>query len=409
MVDAFSISRLTLMIAITVSLFIFGCGDNEVTVTPPQQLALQKTPSPSFTPQDNYLFNPEAEAGEGNQITYWDKETTASDKIRLYRETDGKSAKVRYGRASFAISNLSENTEVITNSWLQKITSNIPIGRTIRMGGYIKAEWADEGANFSIQCIGPKGQVLASAKTPTIFEQKDWLFLYSDPVTVPEKTVSIDVRLSLTGVGNVWFDGLVIPEFDPEIKVVVDEELTEKVEGKIVKAIPVNKDSMTLAYMLEWNHGNIDHIAIANCHGGARLLVDWPDIAPKDAANPDYSFILALYSKQTDYLPPASQIGAYEILGDWSELVSCATEPVSSENALSKYDMEDGNDWKFFDVTEMIRDQQSSAREKHGVIVHFDKEDLKAKWSCYRFVSKEASKSWLPRYPKLLIVNKEVN
>ncbi len=152
MVDTFSISRLTLIIAAAGLVFIFGCGDNEVTVTPLQQLTLQKTPSPSFTHQDNYLFNPEAEAGEGNEITYWDKETTDS-----------------------------------------------------------------------------------------------------------------------------------------------------------------------------------------------------------------------------------------------------------------KYDMEDGNDWKFFDVTEMIRDQQSSAREKHGVIIHFDKEDLKSRWSCYRFVSKEASKSWLPRYPKLLIVNKEVN
>ena len=144
----FDIFRQAFMIVVTVSLFICGCGDNKGTVTPAQQLTLQKTPSPSFTPQDNYLLNPEAEAGRADQITYWDKETVASDKIRLYREADSK---VRYGKAAFAISNISESTEVITNSWLQKVTSNIPIGRSIRMGGYIRAEWADGGANFSIQ------------------------------------------------------------------------------------------------------------------------------------------------------------------------------------------------------------------------------------------------------------------
>ena len=402
-----NIFKPTLMLVVIVLVFIFGCHDNKGTVTPAEQLTLQKTPSPSFTPQDNYLLNPEAEAGEANQITYWDKETVASDKIRLYREADNKGGKIRYGRAAFAISNLSEGTETITNSWLQKITSNIPIGRNIRMGGYIRVEWADGGTNFSIQCIGAKGQVLASVKTSVIFEQKDWLLLYSEPMTVPEGTVSIDVRLTLVGVGNVWFDGLKLSEFDPEIKVVIDDELSEAVKGKIVKALVVNKDSMILSYMPYWNHGNIDHIAIASCHGGARVLVNWADIAAKDARNPNYSFILALYSRETTYRPPATQIGVYEILEDWGELVDWQTEPASSENAISKYDIEDGNDWKFFDVTSLVRDQQANNRKNYGVMLHFDNEDMDV-WSGYRFVGKEASKRWVPRYPKLLIV-KEIN
>jgi len=396
--------RLILVIAATGVVFISGCGEDKGTVAPTEQITPQKTPSPSFTPQDNYLRNPEANAGEGDQITYWEKETVASDKIRLYREADNKGGKIRYGRASFAISNLSEGTETITSSWLQKITTNIPIGRTIRMGGYIKTEWADGGTNFSIQCMGAKGQVLASAKTPVIFEQKDWLLLYSEPITVPQGTVSVDVRLTLVGVGNVWFDGLKVAEFDP-VKVVIDDELAGAVKGKIVKALAVNKDSMILSYMPDWNHGNIDHIAIASCYGGARLLIDWPDIAAKDAGNPDYSFILALYSRQTTYRPPSPQIGVYEILEDWGELVDWQTEPASSENAISKYDIEDGNDWKFFDVTSMVRDQQVNNRENYGVTLRFVNEDME-RWSGYRFVSREATKRWVPRYPKLLIVKK---
>ena len=402
MVDAYGFFRLTLIIAATGLVFIFGCGDNKGTVTPSEQIALQKTPSSSFTPQDNYLLNPEAEAGEDEQITYWDKDMVEVEGIRLYRNTDSNN--IRYGRASFAISNLSEDKEVISNSWVQKIT-NVPVGQTIRMGGRIKAEWADEGVNFSIQCLGPKGEVLAYAKTPVIFEQKEWLLLYSEPMTVPRGTASIDVRLTLTGVGNVWFDDISVSAFDPEIKVVIDDELSGAVKGKIVKALAVNKDSMILSYMVHWNHGNIDNVAIANCYGGARLLVDWADIAAKDAGNPDYSFILALYSRETTYRPPATQIGVYEILEDWGELVSWETEPASPENAISKYDIEDGNGWKFFDVTSMVRDQQANNRKNYGVTLRFDNEDSEA-WSGYRFVSREAFKSWVPRSPKILIVRK---
>jgi len=395
------------MIAIAVSLFICGCCGNKGTITPAEQLTPEKTPLPSFTPQDNYLLNPEAAAGEGNDITYWDKETTGSDKIRLYRETgDGdKGGGAYYGRASFAISNLSsESTQVLSNSWVQKIT-NVPAGQTIRIGGYVKAEWADEGMNISLRCLGANGKVLASAETPAVFEQKYWLLVYSEPLKVPRQTVSMDVRLTLNGFGKVWFDGISVSVFDPEIKVVVDEELTGKVEGKIVNAIPVNKDSMVLFYADGWNHGNIDHIAIANCHGGARLLVNWADIAAKDAANPDYSFILALYSRETTYRPPATEIGAYEILEDWSEIVSWGAQPTVSETAIAQYDLFDGNDWKFFDVTAMVRDQHANNRKNYGVMLYFDNEYIE-QWSGYRFVAREAFKPWLPRYPKLLIVRK---
>ena len=40
---------------------------------------------------------------------------------------------------------------------------------------------------------------------------------------------------------------------------------------------------MVLAYLPDWNFGNVDNLGIGNNDGGVRTLIDWPAI-PADEA-----------------------------------------------------------------------------------------------------------------------------
>ena len=63
----------------------------------------------------------------------------------------------------------------------------------------------------------------------------------------------------------------------------VDPDLVKIAPGPIVRAIPVSKDCMVLAYLPDWNFGNVDNIGIGNNDGGVRTLIDWPAIPPDEA------------------------------------------------------------------------------------------------------------------------------
>jgi hypothetical protein len=56
----------------------------------------------------------------------------------------------------------------------------------------------------------------------------------------------------------------------------VDPDLVKLAPGPIVRAIPVSKDCMVLAYLPDWNFGNVDNIGIGNNDGGVQTLIDWP-------------------------------------------------------------------------------------------------------------------------------------
>lgn len=53
-------------------------------------------------------------------------------------------------------------------------------------------------------------------------------------------------------------------------KVWTEPDLAKRVHGSIVKAIPVSKDCMILAYLPNQNLGHIDNFGLANNDGGVR-------------------------------------------------------------------------------------------------------------------------------------------
>src|SRR5262249_13165119 len=149
---------------------------------------------------------------------------------------------------------------------------------------------------------------------------QDWTHLTSGPVIVPAATASIIVRAALMGTGTAWFDDFVVTSegkasednqvADAKENGSKDEpgnesntDLTKIVPGKLVQRVPVSKDCMVLAYMKEWNHGEVDNIGVANNDGGVRTLLAWKPLPDKAIEGPNRRILLAIYSRKTDAKP----------------------------------------------------------------------------------------------------------
>jgi RNA polymerase sigma factor (sigma-70 family) len=186
----------------------------------------------------------------------------------------------------------------------------------------------------------------------------------------------------------------------------VDPELAKLATGTIVRTIPVSKDSMVLAYLPAWNHGNVDNIGFGNNDGGNRMLIDWsPAITADEAASPDHRFVVAVYSRETISNPPAGPIDAFEITEDWQERVSWTNRPSYDPEPVATYKFEAGTGWKLFDITALVQAQAKASRKGHGVMFRFVSEDLSgSKHSDYKCVSREGNGEWERRRPVLLVV-----
>jgi RNA polymerase sigma factor (sigma-70 family) len=198
---------------------------------------------------------------------------------------------------------------------------------------------------------------------------------------------------------------------DPKTSFDVDIDLMKKVlhnpehgtPGSIIRAFPVSQDCMTMTYMPDWNFGNIDNLGVQN--GGARILIDWPPIAPDQSAFADCRFIIAICSRKTTTNPPTGPIHAFEILEGWRELTSWKTRPRTDPEPAATYKFEPGDGWKLFDITPLIRVQAKAGRPSHGILLRFLSEDAIAPaLSGYDFVSREGSGEWVNRRPVLLVV-----
>jgi hypothetical protein len=361
----------------------------------------------------NLLLNASAEQGKNDKPSIWFGSAIPADGLQIYRATDHAHS----GNASLAIANTHKYDEIICNNWAQVLQS-VPSGVTILLSAYIKTENAD-AANVCVQCwgAGKKPDLLAFSSTPVVRGDQDWILLNSQPVAVPLETTSICVRAALTGLGKVWFDDLSVAIVDAPTEVsnnkhwesVANTQLTKIIKGKIVRTLALTKDCMILKYLPRWAHGNIDNIAVANNDGGVRSLLAWPQISQEDASDPDRHFIIATYSRQTTFKPPAGTIAAYEILEHWSECTSWKTQPTAARKPIAEFKFAPGSDWKLFDITALIKDQSGTGRECYGLMLHFAQEDRSGRegnWSGYAFVSREGIGQWLSYRPRLLVVDK---
>jgi RNA polymerase sigma factor (sigma-70 family) len=188
----------------------------------------------------------------------------------------------------------------------------------------------------------------------------------------------------------------------------IDPDLVKLVHGQIIRTVPVSKDCMVLAYLPEWNFGNVDNIGIGNNDGGVRTLLNWPDIPPAEVASPERKFLLALFSRKTISHPPASKIYAFDILEEWPERTSWRAQPKYDTEPAATFEFEPDEGWKLFDVTPLLRARAKAGRKGHGVLLRFLKEDVVGTgeeiFSDYKMVSREGADEWANRHPLLLVV-----
>ena len=188
----------------------------------------------------------------------------------------------------------------------------------------------------------------------------------------------------------------------------LEPDLVKLISGPIVRTIPVTKDCMILAYLPNWNFGNVDNIGLGNNEGGVRTLVNWPSLLHEEALSSEHQFLLALYARKTISHPPVSVIHGFEILAEWPERTSWKTQPRYDVEPATTQKFEPGHGWKLFDVTALVRSRARTGRNGHGILLRFLNEDVSGaapeSFSDYKFVSREGADEWAARRPVLLVV-----
>lgn len=175
----------------------------------------------------------------------------------------------------------------------------------------------------------------------------------------------------------------------------VDMDLLNLVHGDIQRILPVNKDATIISYLPDWNHGDVDNLAVANNDGGVRVLLDWE--IPDDLIKSNCKYIVALYSRKTDYRfendnDAKGAILASEIEANWPEMTSWKTQPAIAREPFARFDMTKDEGWKLFDVTPVVRARAEQKHKGSGIELHFAKENLSGNlktWSGYSFISRE--------------------
>ena len=215
------------------------------------------------------------------------------------------------------------------------------------------------------------------------------------------------VRAVLSGTGTVWFDNIKIEidekaeqRRDHSASTHLDPELRTMVKGEIIKEIDVQQDSMVLAYLPTWDHGNVDNIAVANNHGGVRTMLKWKGESAETIG--EHRVIVALYARKVTALGVPSQVVIQPISQAWPELISWKKKP-AMDDAKCSIDFNDKMGWKLFDITELCKNNSQSL--EHGIVIRFEQETANGReWSGYEFASREAIGEWKGKRPRVLIV-----
>lgn len=355
------------------------------------------------TENRNWVLNPGAEQLVGDQPAEWHAAQVAAPGLKLSRST----AHSKTGSTSLAISNTHVYDRLTCNNWYQ-IVREIPTGKTMRIGAYIRTEGA-ESANVCIQCLSDRTSpvMLAFSSTPIAKGHQEWKWMQSETFVVPPGTKLMVVRAALCGSGSVWFDQLTLSETPaPTTNPDQSRQDWERLTGGHIRAtIPIDKDAMVLAYMPTWNHGEVDNLAVANVQGGVRTLLHWPLPAAEVAASPKARFWLAIYARQAREQQPLVHWQVHEITTEWPERTNWAQQPTIATLPVNATPMAPGEGWKVIDVTPLVRQQAATPQTNHGVVLKFEREDIPVQnLSTYHFVSREGLGEWQGLHPVLLVV-----
>ena len=360
--------------------------------------------------EPNLVANGGAEQGPNDRPAGWERAFVPSPTLKFGRDLEH--AKV--GKACFFVENHSPYAQPVANNWRQDLKSIPPAGTPLRLTAFIKTADAVDGVNVCLQFwdAGSKNMV-GFASTEMIKGDNDWTAMKSDRVIVPRGTKTVTVRASLGGTGKVWFDEIAVRKEPRETTTrgattqaasgdTIEDELRQRVDGKVVGVLPVEQDQMVLAYLPEWAHGRVDNIAVANNDGGVRTLLAWAPVGNNTA---DRKFLLALYARESVSKGEAGAIGAYEVLDEWDEQTPWVKQPKTAEQPLAEYPFDNAKGWRVFDVTKLVAAQSRGPQPPRGVMLRFLAEDKTAEtWSGYAFVSREGAGEWETRHPLLLVV-----
>jgi len=187
----------------------------------------------------------------------------------------------------------------------------------------------------------------------------------------------------------------------------LDPELARLATGAVAGTAPVMKDCMVLSYIPGWDHGEVDNIGIGNYDGGFRTLIKWQPIDPNLAKFENHRFLLALYARKTISAQPPGPILAFTILEDWPERTPWTNQPAIELEPAGSFKFADGEGWKVFDITPIVRTQARLGAKNHGVMLRFLHEDRSSqgpKKSEYDFVSREGAGEFQKKRPVVLIV-----
>ena len=363
-------------------------------------LAMEPAPRCPADQAVNILRNGGAERETGGKPDDWYAAYRQAPSLRMWLESEGAFG----GLSCFAIANEDAYDPPASNNWAQKLQF-IPAGKTVRLAGYIRTAGAD-AANICVQCWGPDDRMIGMSSSPVFRGTHDWTFARAPDLLVPPATRELTVRAALTGKGKASFDDL-------RLEIVGEPPaasagLREQVSGRILRVAPVTKDSMVLAFMPRWSHGDIDNIGVAGNDGGVRLLLAWDPPAPEEIARPILRFLLAMYCRESFGSSKPAAVNVHEILEDWSETISWGEQPRFAEQPAASFEISAESGWKILDLGPFIRAQAAAGRPGHGVLLRFEREDRDtgdAGWCGRGFVSREGIGENESRRPVLMVVD----
>ncbi len=110
------------------------------------------------------------------------------------------------GRTSATIINAGDGSEPY--NWRQEINRNLPLGKTVKLTGWVKTKDVGNSAAVAIQLLDRQGRMVAFHTTQ--HEQPfrgtaEWK-PFSLEFVVPQPTVRMAVLAMLQGRGQAWFD-----------------------------------------------------------------------------------------------------------------------------------------------------------------------------------------------------------
>lgn len=328
----------------------------------------------------------------------WYAANRPSSTLRMWLDTEHAHS----GKACLAISNDSVYDRPTSNTWAQKV-GFVPAGKTVRLGGFIRTEGA-EAANICLQCWGPAEQRMIGYASTSVFRgTHEWTYAQAPEVVVPPGTSSMVVCAALTGKGRAFFDDLSLQIIgEPAAG---DSDLDAKAKGRILRILPIVKDSLILAYMPSWSHGDVDNIAVANNGGGVRTLLAWQDPTPQEVSQSRLQFLLAMCVRDVRLRTDPGPVQMHEILEDWNEIIGWEKRPRFADEPVARFPLSPDKGWMIFDVTSIVRAWARTNQPHFGVVLRFAQESLDKDWSDCQFVSREGIGEWENRRPVLLVVD----